>query len=85
MWPRQESSLMPGVPAGWVASSAWGGRRASWAGTVTVSGGGFLTSGLEGSATNLKVWGWRLTSQIWGPEVFTRKRQLSLSCAVLSS
>lgn len=26
MWPRQQNSLVPGVPAGWVASSAWGIR-----------------------------------------------------------
>lgn len=51
MWPPQESSLMLGVPAGCVASSP-GCVRASWAGTVTVSGGGFLTSGLEGSVRN---------------------------------
>lgn len=59
--------------AGWLGGFQCLGYRASWAGTVTVSGGGFLTSGLEGSATNHKVWGWRLISQIWGPEVFTQK------------
>lgn len=69
--------------ASWlVASTAWVCPGSPGWGTVSVSGGGFLTSGWEGSARNHKIWGWRLISQLWEPEVFTQKRLFSLSCAI---
>lgn len=59
--------------AGWLGGFQCWGIRGLLGRAVTVSGGGFLTSGLERSATNHKVWGWRLISQLWGPEVFSQK------------
>lgn len=68
-----------------MASSARVCQGSPGCGTVSVSGGGFLTSGWEGSARNHEIWGRRLVSQLWEPEVFTQKRLFSLSCAVLTS
>lgn len=53
--------------------------------TVTVSGGDFLTSSLEGSVRNHKIWGWHSISQIWELEVFPQKQLCSLSCAIFAS
>lgn len=83
---HQESFLMLRAPASWlVASSARVCQASPGWGTVSVSGGGFLTSGWEGSARKHKLWGRRLISQLWEPEVFTQKWLFSLSCAVFTS
>ena len=55
------SSLMLGVPAAWVLPvPTCVGPPGGW--TVTVSGGGFLSSSLEGSVRNYKIWGWHSVS-----------------------
>lgn len=49
---------------------------------MTVSGGGFLVSSLEGSVRNHRSWGWHSLSQIWEPEVSPPNQSLPLLCGL---